>query len=182
MSNMEDYDVVRRNFHLTVPDRFNYTIDVVDRLAGEEPDKLALVAVHPDGRTTTRHTFGEVSRDANRVANYLKRLGVGKGDRVFVQLPRIPEWYSTILGCLKLGAVPMPGTSLLMPRAIESRVNAADAVLIVTDAIGAARADEIADSCPSLRAKVLVGEAVAGWESLASGMASASDEPAAVDP
>lgn len=182
MSNMEDYDVVRRDFHLTVPDRFNYTIDVVDRLAGEEPDKLALVAVHPDGRTTTRHTFGEVSHDANRVANYLKRLGVGKGDRVFVQLPRIPEWYSTILGCLKLGAVPMPGTSLLMPRDIEYRVNAADAVLIVTDAIGAARADEIADSCPSLRAKVLVGEAVAGWESLASGMASASDEPAAVDP
>ncbi len=182
MSNMEDYEATRRDFQLPVPDRFNFTIDVVDRWARDEPDKLALVAIHPDGRTTTRHTFGEVSRDANRVANYLKGLGVGKGDRVFVQLPRVPEWYSTILGCLKLGAVPMPGTSLLMPRDIEYRVNAAEAVLIVTDPIGAARADEVADSCASLRAKVLVGEGMAGWESLHSGMASASDEPAAVDP
>ncbi|MCH7564449.1 MAG: AMP-binding protein [Gemmatimonadetes bacterium] len=179
---MEDYEVTRRDFRLTVPERFNYTIDVVDRWARDEPDKLALVAIHPDGRTATRHTFAEVSRDANRVANYLKGLGVAKGDRVFVQLPRVPEWYSTILGCLKLGAVPMPGTSLLMPRDIQYRVNAAEATLIVTDPVGAARADEVADSCPSLRAKVVVGEGMAGWKSLASGMASASDEPAAVDP
>ena len=197
MRNMKDYEVTRNDFRLEVPDRFNYTIDVVDRWARDEPDKLALIAIHPDGRTTTRHTFGEVSRDANRAANYLKNLGVGKGDRVFVQLPRIPEWYSTILGCLKLGAVPMPGTSLLMPRDIEYRVNAAEACLIVTDSVGAARADEVADSCPSLRAKVLVGgddvredleggglvrEDLAGWESLESGMAAASDEAAAVDP
>ena len=72
MSNMEDYEVTRRDFRLTVPERFNYTIDVVDRWARDEPDKLALVAIHPDGHTTTHHTFGEVSREANRVANYLK--------------------------------------------------------------------------------------------------------------
>ena len=65
---MEDYDVARRDFRLEVPDRFNYTIDVVDRWARDEPDKLALVAIHPDGRTTTRHTYGEISRDANRAA------------------------------------------------------------------------------------------------------------------
>ena len=145
MSNMEDYGATRGDFRLDVPDRFNFTIDTVDRWARDDPDKLALVAVHPDGLTTTRHAFGEMSRDANRVANYLKGLGVGKGDRIFVQLPRVPEWYSTVLGSLKLGAVPMPGTSLLMARDIAYRVNAAEATVIVTDPAGAARADEVAD-------------------------------------
>ena len=182
MATMEDYEATRRDFRLEVPDRFNYTIDVVDAWAGRDPDKLALVAIHPDGRETTRHTFGGISQGANRAANFLKELGVGKGDRVFVQLPRITEWYFTVLGCMKLGAVPMPGTSLLMPGDIAYRINAAEACLIVTDPTGAARADQVAASCPSLRAKVLVGESVAGWENLESGMASSSDEPAAVDP
>jgi len=180
---MDDYETTRREFRLSVPDRFNYTIDVVDRWARAEPDKLALVAIHPDGHETTRHTFGDVSRNANRAAHFLRGLGVEKGDRILVQLPRIPEWYFTVLGCLKLGAVPMPGTSLLMPRDIAYRVRAAEACLIVTDPTGAARADEVADSCTSLRAKVVVGEYDApGWESLAAGVAGASDEAAAVDP
>ena len=62
MRGMEDYEATRRDFRLEVPDRFNYTVDVVDRWARDEPDKLALVAIHPDGRTATRHTFGEMSR------------------------------------------------------------------------------------------------------------------------
>jgi len=182
MAGMDEYEATRREFRLDVPARFNYTIDVVDRWARDEPDKLALVAIEPDGRGATRHTYGEVSRDANRAARFFAELGVAKGDRVFVQLPRIPEWYYAVLGCFKLGAVPMPGTSLLMPRDIEYRINAAEASLIVTDAAGGARADEVVGSCASLRAKVIVGEGVPGWQSLASGMAGASDEPAATDP
>jgi acyl-coenzyme A synthetase/AMP-(fatty) acid ligase len=179
---MHDYDRIRQDFRLEVPGRFNFTIDVVDRWAHREPDKLALVAIHPDGRSCTRHTFGEISRDANRTANYLKRLGVDKGDRVFVQLPRVPAWYSTVLGCLKLGAIPMPGTSLLMPRDIEYRIKAAEASVVVTDPVGAARTDEVSGACPSLRVKVLVGDSIPGWHSLEAGMSVASDEPAAIDP
>jgi acyl-coenzyme A synthetase/AMP-(fatty) acid ligase len=182
MGNMHDYERTRREFRLDVPARFNYTIDVVDRWAREEPGKLALVAVGPDGRTATRHAFGDLSRDANRAANYFAGLGVAKGDRVLVQLPRIPEWYATVLGCLKLGAVPMPGTSLLMPRDIEYRVNAAEACLVVTDSVGAGRAAEVVEACPSLRAKVVVGRDFPGWERLEVGMEGVTDEPAAADP
>jgi acyl-coenzyme A synthetase/AMP-(fatty) acid ligase len=182
MAGMDDYEGTRREFRLEVPDRFNYTIDVVDRWAHEEPDKLALLAIRPDGRAAIRYTFEDISRDANRAANFLKELGVVKGDRVFVQLPRVVEWYYTVLGCFKLGAVPMPGTSLLMPRDIKYRVNAAEACLVVTDPVGATRLDEVADSCGSLRAKVVVGEGGPGWESLRVGMAGVSDEPAASEP
>ena len=182
MRGMQDYEKTRAEFRLDVPDRFNYTIDVVDRWAREAPNKLALIAVGPDGRAATRHTFGEISRDAHRAAHFFAGLGVAKGDRVFVQLPRVPEWYATVLGCLELGAVAMPGTSLLMPRDIEYRVNAAEACLVVTDAQGAERANEVVASCPSLRAKVVVGADMPGWKRLEAGMAGASDEPVHADP
>ena len=50
---------------------------------------------------------------------------MAKGDRVFVLLPRVPDWYDVILGCIKLGAVPMPATTLLTPRELAYRVNSA---------------------------------------------------------
>ena len=49
------------------------------------------------------------------------------GDRVIVMLPRIPECYDVLLGCFKLNAIPMPGTTQLTSRDIEYRVNKAEA-------------------------------------------------------
>ncbi len=182
MPNMTDYDQTYREFALEVPDRFNYTIDVVDRWAAESPEKPALIAIEPDGFTAHRFTFGEVSHLVNRTANLLTGLGVSKGDRVFVQLPRVPEWYWVVLGCFKLGAIPMPGTSLLMPRDIEYRVNRAEASVVITDEIGAGRVDEVIDGCPTVRNRVIVGPEREGWHGYERLLAEASDESAASDP
>ena len=53
-------------------------------------------------------------------------------------LPRIPEWHVALLGCMKLGAVPMPGTSLLTGRDIAYRVERAEAVAAIVDEEGVA--------------------------------------------
>src|ERR671930_1637292 len=98
---MSDYEETRKTFRLDVPDEFNYTRDVVDAWARMEPSKLALVAVDPDGSRRRKLTFLDLSRAANRVANALDGLGVGRGDRAFVMLPRIPEWYEVLLGMFK---------------------------------------------------------------------------------
>jgi acyl-coenzyme A synthetase/AMP-(fatty) acid ligase len=185
--NMTDYEEARRSFALEVPDRFNYTADVIDRWAASDPDKLALIAVAPDGLAASRHTFGELADRADRTATWLASLGIGKGDRVFVQLPRIVEWYDVLLGCFKLGAVPMPGTTLLTARDIEHRINAADAVAAVTDAAGADRVDRAANACPSLRTRISVGIDRPKWDRLESGRDSAaagavSADTAADDP
>lgn len=185
--NMTDYEEARRSFALEVPDRFNYTADVIDRWAATDPAKLALIAVAPDGLTASRHTFGELAERADRTATWLASLGIGKGDRVFVQLPRIVEWYDVLLGCFKLGAVPMPGTTLLTARDIEHRINAADAVAAVTDAAGADRVDQAANACPSLRTRISVGVDRPDWDRLEPGRDSAaagavSADTAADDP
>ena len=58
---------------------------------------------------------------ASRVVNVLRSHGVKKGDRVFIQVGRLPEWWETMLACLKMGAVAMPGTVMLTPKDIALR-------------------------------------------------------------
>lgn len=179
MPNMVDYEETRRSFRLDVPARFNYTLDVVDRWGREAPDKLALVAVEPDGHTAHRYSFGDVASRAHRAAHLLASLGVKKGDRVFVQLPRVVEWYEVLLGCFELGAVPMPGTTLLMPNDIDYRIGVADAGVAVTDAVGAERVDAAG---VALQARLVVGAERAGWIRWETAVASQPSTPASVDP
>jgi acyl-coenzyme A synthetase/AMP-(fatty) acid ligase len=120
---------------------------------------------------------------------------VAKGDRVFVMLPRIPDWYDVVLGCIKLGAVPMPATTLLTPRDIAYRVNSAEASVVVVDAEDATKVDQVAADCPSLATRVFLagggygglpdeasGQAGGGWLSWADGLAAAGEGPPEAEP
>ena len=177
--NMTDYLETRASFRLEVPERYNYARDVVDAWAAREPDKLALLAVGPDGGGARRFGFADLARSSDRAARFLAAQGVAKGDRVFVMLPRIPDWYDVILGCIKLGAVPMPGTTLLTPRDIAYRITRAEASVAVVDAEGTGKVDQVAADSPSLRTRIcLDGQAPAGgWRSWTEGLAEAGDGP-----
>src|SRR5207237_1264855 len=72
-----------------------------------------------------RITFGEFDERSDRVAEVLQRRGVRPGDRVMVQLPRVPAWWEVLLGCFKAGAVAVPGTVLLTPRDVQYRTGLA---------------------------------------------------------
>ncbi|MEW6058836.1 MAG: AMP-binding protein [Actinomycetota bacterium] len=174
--NMTDYEEARRGFRLEVPDRFNYARDVVDVWAARAPAKLALLALDEGGSNERRFTFADVARGSNQAANFLAAQGIGKGDRVFLMLPRIPEWHLALLGCIKLGAVPMPGTPLLTSRDVEYRIGRAEAAAAIVDSQGAVKVDEVRDRLASLRSRICVGEAPsAGWHSFADGIERASD-------
>jgi acyl-CoA synthetase (AMP-forming)/AMP-acid ligase II len=147
--NMTDYLATRKTFRLDVPAVYNYARDVVDTWAAREPGKLALLAVGPDGGNPRRYSFADFSASSNRAANFLAAQGVNKGDRVFVMLPRIPDWYDVMLGCIKLGAIPLPGTTLLTGRDIAYRVEHAAATVAVTDPDGVSRVDEAAERYPA---------------------------------
>ena len=182
--NMTDYLQTRASFRLEVPEVYNYARDVVDAWAAREPGKLALLAVGPDGGDPRRFSFADLAASSNRAANFLAARGLRKGDRVFVMLPRIPEWYDVVLGCIKLGAVPMPGTTLLTGRDIAYRLDRAGATVAVTDPEGAAKVDEASERLGLSLERLCVGEppAPAGWTSWADGLADTSDQPPAVEP
>jgi len=154
--NMTDYEAERRNFRWEVPERFNFAFDVIGKWA-RDPQKLAMHWV--DGQGGERLiTFAEFARRSNQVANAFTELGITKGDRVLVMLPRVPEWWETVLGLMKIGAIAIPCTTQLTPKDIQYRAEAASPVAFVTDAEGAIKFDEARSGCPSIRMAVLVGD------------------------
>jgi len=149
-----DYDQLVREFRLEAPERFNFARDVVGRWA-QDPQKLAMhwLSQHGDERKLTFRDFAERS---DRFARLLQRQGVKPGDRVMVQLPRVPAWWVVLLGCLKAGAVAVPGTVLLTPKDIHYRTTLAEGVAYVCDEENAAKVDEVRSDCPSLKTLILV--------------------------
>jgi acyl-coenzyme A synthetase/AMP-(fatty) acid ligase len=181
--NMIDYLGTRESFRLEVPEIWNYGRDVLDAWAAREPEKLALVAVGPDGNNVRRFSFADMARWSDRAARFLAERGVAKGDRVFVMLPRIPDWYDVVLGCIKLGAVPMPATTMLTARDVAYRLDAAGARVVVTDADGATRIDEAAARLGvQLDARIRVGPGPDGWADWGVGLAGAGDGPPEAEP
>src|SRR5947199_9435666 len=94
----------------------------------------------------------------------LRGLGLERGERVLVVLPRLVEWWESMLGVLKAGLVAIPGTPLLTAGDVAYRIRAADVSAIITDAAGAERVRHVADQLPMLKHNIAVGAAAhAGW-------------------
>jgi acyl-coenzyme A synthetase/AMP-(fatty) acid ligase len=172
MANMTDYDATHSQFTLDVPEYFNYTTDVVDTWASQDPNARALVAVAADGSAKT-YTIGQIADWAARASSALLNSGIRHGDRVFVQLPRTPIWYAVVLGCFRIGAIPMPATTQLTGQDIEYRIRASDAIAAVTDVDGAKKTDDIAEACPTLRIKFVAGGNLGGWTNVEAAFADA---------
>jgi acetyl-CoA synthetase/medium-chain acyl-CoA synthetase len=154
--NIGDYEQTRSNFTWQVAEDYNFALDTIGRWA-EEPNKVAMIWLGQDGREE-RYTFVHFDEESSRVAHALDKLGVRKGDRLLLMLPRIPEWWETMLGLMKLGAVGIPCTTLLTPKDIQYRAEIAEAVSIITDDAGAAKYAQVRDACPSMRLALIIGE------------------------
>jgi acyl-coenzyme A synthetase/AMP-(fatty) acid ligase len=153
----------------------------VDKWA-EDRTKLALLSVDPSGEHATHHTFWDLKTLTDRFANALRELGIQKGDRVFIMLPRIPEWYVAMVALFKLGALPMPATTLLTPGDIEYRINRAEAVMAITDGENAAKVEQAAGGCATLKHLLATGEDRRGWLSYERMVADASPHLEGVEP
>ncbi len=152
--NMTDYEAERRSFQLDVPEYFNFAADVIDTLA-QDLEKLAMLWVGHDGERR-QLTFAHFAEYSSRAANAFAALGLGKGDPVLVMLPRLPEWWETVLGLMRLGAIPIPCTTLLTPKDIQFRAEVAEATAFITDSEGAAKFDQVRAECPSVKYTILV--------------------------
>src|SRR5579859_136581 len=154
-----DYAAERASYRVEVPERFNPVIDIVERWASEAPDDIALVSLDGQGAEVAEQTVAELAADSRRAARALTELGIGKGDPVFIMLPRVPAWYAALLGAMRVGAVPMPGTNQLTSRDIAYRLQRADAVAVITDGAGAEKVNAISDRPSSLREMIAWGGA-----------------------
>jgi len=160
-----DYDRLRQNFRWNCPEHFNFGYDVVDHWAQTSPDRLALHWVSGDEKQ--RATFSEMADRSSRLARGLTDLGLARGDRVLVILPRVVAWWETLVGLFKAGLVAIPGTTLLTPKDLSYRIDLAKVSAVITDREGAEKIDAMDNAASKLKHRVLVDdEARPGWHNL----------------
>ncbi len=145
-------------------DKFNFAFDLVDAVADKDPEKLAMLHVSKD-HTERRFTFKDMKKASAQCANYFKSLGIRKGDRVMLVLKRHYQFWFAMLGLNKLGAIAIPATNQLQEHDFEYRFRSAgvSAILCTADGDTAHQVDIAAESCPTLKHKIIVNGEREGW-------------------
>jgi acetyl-CoA synthetase len=112
----------------------NVAANCIDRHLETRGDQTAIIFEPDDPATTdTLHiTYKDLHANVCRMANVFKSLGVGRGDRVVIYLPMIPEAAYAMLACARIGAIHSIVFAGFSPDALGARVNGCDAKLVVT--------------------------------------------------
>src|SRR2546429_536107 len=160
-----DYAAARREFGWPELSQFNWALDWFDALAAEHPDRLALWIVTEDG-ADVRLSYAAMRTRSDQVANWLRGLGVRRGDHVLLMLGnQVPLW-EVILAAMKLGALIIPATTLLRPDDLADRITRGAVRHVVTESAQTARSAGRAPAAePGDGPPIAVGPPVAGWHS-----------------
>ncbi|MCM2560896.1 acetate--CoA ligase [Lutimaribacter sp. EGI FJ00015] len=111
----------------------NVAANCIDRHLETRADQTAIIWEPDDPNDDALHiTYRELHEQVGRMANVLKSLGVGKGDRVVIYLPMIPEAAYAMLACARIGAIHSIVFAGFSPDALGARVNGCDAKLVIT--------------------------------------------------
>ena len=149
------WEDVHGNFSWNESGKVNIAYEAIDKHA-ENPakkDQVALLYSAP-GREESL-TFGQISKESNRFANVLKKYGVNKGNRIFLFMPRSPEFYVSLFGILKTGAIAGPLFEAFMEQAVRDRIQDSEASILVTTPDLLERVPQ--KELPSLEKVILVG-------------------------
>src|SRR5688500_6389925 len=110
----------------------NLCHNCVDRHLEARSDQVAILFEGDEPGTGRSLTYGELYREVVRMANCLKALGAGTGDRVTVYMPMIPEAAVAMLACARIGAVRAVVFGGFSPAALHGRIGACARRFVVT--------------------------------------------------
>ncbi|SDC35129.1 acetyl-CoA synthetase [Melghirimyces thermohalophilus] len=162
-NNLKSYEEARKNFDWKEVEKafswyetgkVNAAYEAIDRHAESgRRDQVALI--YSDNDREEKYTFQQMKEQSNRFGNVLKKVGVNKGDRVFVFLPRSPELYFSLLGIIKVGAIVGPLFEAFFEAAVKDRLEDSGAVALVTTRELLERVP--VDELPDLKHVILIG-------------------------
>ncbi len=158
-----NYEDLKKNFKIKVPENFNFSYDIVDRYEEKEPSKRALVWCDDTGDEKI-FTFADIARESRRTANYLVSKGIKKGDAVMLILRRRYEFWFFITALHRIGAIAVPATNQLLQKDLEYRTNAAQIKMIVSyDDTIQEEIEKALSASPSVKTLVTVQSDREGW-------------------
>ena len=157
-SEFASYEDFKENFHIHVPESFDFSRDVVDLWAEIQPGKTALIYCSDDGSERV-FTFNEISELSKRAASYFLSLGIKAGDRVLTLLRRRYEYWIAAVALHRIGAVVVPASIQLTEKDILYRVNSAQVkmILAIPDEFVIRQIWDLKEKCPTLREIALAG-------------------------
>jgi acetyl-CoA synthetase len=162
LTHRTDYAAAVEGFAWPALDEFNWALDWFDVIAAEHPDRLALRVVGDDGSDEAVSYAAMAARSA-QVANWLRDLGVRRGDHVLLMLGNIVPLWEIMLAAMKLGAIIIPASTLLQPADLEDRISRGHVRHAIAEAAYAPRFAGISGDWT----RVVVGDATAdstdGW-------------------
>ncbi len=159
--------------------------DELDACLAACPDKLALTALRVEDGVTTRFTYRELARMADRIAVGLWRLGVGRNDVVACQLPNWWQFTLTYLACSRIGAVMNPLMHIFRERELSFMLRHSEARVVIVPKTFRGfdfehMMSQLQPALPDLQRIVVVGgEGANSFEALLSGPAWENDADAA---
>ncbi|PIS09630.1 acetate--CoA ligase [Candidatus Beckwithbacteria bacterium CG10_big_fil_rev_8_21_14_0_10_34_10] len=166
-ANLKDYEKEYKDFDINLfkaeikcfPDgKTNAAYLATDiHLKGPNKNKIALYWEGENGQEL-KYSFLELSEASSKTGNLLKNIGVEKGDRVFIFLPRIPELFISFLGILKIGAIAGTLFAAFGPQALEDRLKNSGAKVLITHPDFYSRVKKILPQLKNLEKIILIDE------------------------
>jgi acetyl-CoA synthetase len=129
-----DYDKAVAGFRWPDEKQFNWALDWFDAGLASSPesrDRTALWIVEAASNTETKLSFAELSRRSNRIANFLRDLGLKRGDHLLMLLGNVVPLWETMLAAMKLGVIVIPATTLLTADELRDRLDRGKAKAVV---------------------------------------------------
>lgn len=134
LKNRTDYDKAVAEFRWPDEKQFNWALDWFDAgLAtdSESRDRTALWIVDAASNSETKLSFAELSRRSNQTANFLRDLGLKRGDHLLMLLGNVVPLWETMLAAMKLGVIVIPATTLLTADELRDRLDRGQAKAVV---------------------------------------------------
>jgi len=125
-------------FYRWFPDgELNTCVNALDRhVEGERAEQPALIYDSPVTGSQRTYTYRELLDETARFAGALRGLGVGKGDRVVIYMPMVPEAVIAMLACARLGAVHSVVFGGFAPHELATRIDDARPTVVVSASCG----------------------------------------------
>ncbi|MBN9594626.1 MAG: AMP-binding protein [Afipia sp.] len=134
LKNRTDYNTAVAEFRWPDEKQFNWALDWFDAgLAtdSESRDRTALWIVDAASNSETKLSFAELSRRSNQTANFLRDLGLKRGDHLLMILGNVVPLWETMLAAMKLGVIVIPATTLLTSDELRDRLDRGQAKAVV---------------------------------------------------